>query len=225
MSESAHEQDGPAAEASPQEGPGSPAEAGSDIDGPAAEPDPEPGAPEQDVTAELVRELDERTADLQRLQAEYVNYKRRVDRDRDVVRETARANVLTGLLSVLDDLDRAREHGELTGGFKAVADSLERTLEGLGLERFGETGEPFDPQVHEALMHDHDDDVVDGPTVRTILQPGYRVGERVLRPARVAVVEPRPDPPGSERQGGSTDGVAIGDGADVPDGDAGSRTD
>ena len=151
--------------------------------------------PEEGVTAELVRELGERTADLQRLQAEYVNYKRRVDRDREAVRDTARAAVLVGLLGVLDDLDRARDHGELTGGFKAVADSLERALAGLGLERFGTPGEPFDPRVHEALMHERGDDV-DGPTAQTILQPGYRVGERVLRAARVAVVEPLVAPHG-----------------------------
>lgn len=163
----------------------------------AASPLPqEAGPPEEDVTAELVRELDERTADLQRLQAEYVNYKRRVDRDRESVRDTARAAVLLGLLGVLDDLDRARDHGELTGGFKAVADSLERALTGLGLERFGTPGEPFDPRVHEALMHEHGDDVA-GPTAQTILQPGYRVGERVLRAARVAVVEPLVAPPES----------------------------
>ena len=236
MSQHPHDQDGPAAEAPLPEGPGGQAAAGGagpevagpevdgpEVDGPTSPPvaDPEPGAPERDVTVELVRELDERTADLQRLQAEYVNYKRRVDRDRDAVRETARATVLAGLLSVLDDLDRAREHGELTGGFKAVADSLERTLVGLGLERFGEAGEPFDPQVHEALMHGHDDDV-DGPTARTILQPGYRVGERVLRPARVAVVEPSPDGPRPEREGGPADGTDGAEGPDLPDGDAGS---
>jgi len=158
---------------------------------PPPEPPSEPTAPEVDVTAELVRQLDERTADLQRLQAEYVNYKRRVDRDRQVVRDTAVATVLTGLLGVLDDLDRARQHGELTGGFKAVADSLERTLTGLGLERFGTAGEPFDPRVHEALLHEHSEQV-DGPTAQEILQPGYRVAERVLRPARVAVAEPPP---------------------------------
>ena len=83
----------------------------------AVPPPEETEPPERDVTAELVRELDERTADLQRLQAEYVNYKRRVDRDREAVRDTARAAVLTGLIGVLDDLDRARDHGELTGGF------------------------------------------------------------------------------------------------------------
>jgi len=137
----------------------------------------------------LETQLAERTADLQRLQAEYVNYKRRVDRDRGVVRDNATAAVLTALLPVLDDIDRAKMHGELTGGFKAVAESLERTVSSLGLVRFGEPGDPFDPQVHEALMHDLSDDV-DGPTAQTILQPGYRIAERIVRPARVAVVEP-----------------------------------
>jgi len=139
--------------------------------------------------AAVQAQLAERTADLQRLQAEYLNYKRRVDRDRGLVRDTATATVLSALLPVLDDVDRARAHGELTGGFKAVAESLERTVAGLGLVRFGEPGEPFDPRVHEALMHELSDDV-DGPTARTILQPGYRIGERIVRPARVAVAEP-----------------------------------
>ncbi len=151
----------------------------------------EGAAVDEGVTVELKRELDERTLDLQRLQAEYVNYKRRVERDREAVRDTARATVLTGLLGVLDDVDRARQHGELTGGFKAVAESLERTLTGLGLESFGEPGEAFDPRIHEALMHEHSDQV-DGPTAQQILQPGYRVGDRVLRPARVAVADRPP---------------------------------
>ncbi len=167
--------------------------------------DPEEVPGDVDMTVELVRQLDERTADLQRLQAEYVNYKRRVDRDREMVRDTATAIVLTGLLGVLDDLDRARQHGELTGGFKAVADSLERTLSGLGLQRFGEPGEAFDPRVHEALMHEHSDGV-DGPTAQSILQPGYRVGERVLRPARVAVTEPHPRGGGAAAPDAAADG-------------------
>lgn len=156
---------------------------------PAAEPEEVPV--EVDELTELKVQLAERTADLQRLQAEYVNYKRRVDRDRNLVRETATAHALTSLLPVLDDIDRARDHGELEGGFKAVAESLERIVGALGLERFGKPGDEFDPQVHEALMHDYADDV-DTVTAQTVLQVGYRVGERVLRPARVAVVEPKP---------------------------------
>ncbi len=133
--------------------------------------------------------LAERTADLQRVSAEYANYRKRVERDRLAVREQALANVLAGLLPVLDDIGRAREHGELVGGFKSVADSLESIVTKLGLTSFGEVGEAFDPRVHEALMHSYSAEVSE-PTAITILQPGYRVGERILRPARVAVAEP-----------------------------------
>ncbi len=101
------------------------------------------------------------TDDLKRLQAEYVNYKRRVDRDRELVQQNAVFAVLAGLLPVLDDLDRAREHGELEGGFKAVADSLERIVAAHGLEKFGKPGDEFDPRLHEALMHSHSPDVSD----------------------------------------------------------------
>ena len=133
--------------------------------------------------------LAERTADLQRLQAEYANYRKRVERDRLAVREQALANVLNELLPVLDDIGRAREHDELSGGFKSVADSLESIVAKLGLTSFGENGEPFDPTMHEALMHEYSDEVNE-PTCVRILQPGYRVGERIIRPARVAVAEP-----------------------------------
>ncbi len=133
-------------------------------------------------------QLAERTADLQRLQAEYANYRKRVDRDRVAVREQALANVLTELLPVIDDIGRAREHGELTGGFKSVAESLEAGVAKLGLTSYGENGDPFDPTVHEALMHSYSADVTE-PTCVRVLQPGYKVGDRILRPARVAVAE------------------------------------
>ncbi|GAA2445323.1 nucleotide exchange factor GrpE [Streptomyces glaucus] len=135
--------------------------------------------------------LNERTADLQRLQAEYQNYRRRVERDRVAVKEIAVANLLTELLPVLDDIGRAREHGELVGGFKSVAESLETTVAKMGLQQFGKEGEPFDPTVHEALMHSYAPDVTETTCV-AILQPGYRIGERTIRPARVAVAEPQP---------------------------------
>ncbi|MEV0582950.1 nucleotide exchange factor GrpE [Nonomuraea sp. NPDC050310] len=131
----------------------------------------------------------ERTADLQRVQAEYTNYRRRVERDRVVVKEQAVAGALTELLPVLDDIGRARDHGELTGGFAKVAESLEAAVAKLGLSSFGQKGDPFDPTVHEALMHSYSPDVTE-PTCIEVLQPGYRMGERVLRPARVAVAEP-----------------------------------
>ena len=133
--------------------------------------------------------LAERTADLQRLQADYTNYRRRVERDREAVRELALVNILTNLLPVLDDIGRARDHGELEGGFKSVADALEAAVGKLGLERFGEPGEPFDPSVHEALTHAHSDEVTE-PTAVQVFQPGYRIGARVVRPARVGVAEP-----------------------------------
>jgi len=135
--------------------------------------------------------LGERTADLQRLQAEYQNYRRRVERDRILVKEIAIANLLTELLPVLDDIGRAREHGELVGGFKSVAESLETVAAKMGLQQFGKEGEPFDPMIHEALMHSYAPDVTETTCV-AILQPGYRFGERNLRPARVAVAEPQP---------------------------------
>lgn len=157
---------------------------------------PQPGASAAEFE-DLVTALAERTADLQRLQAEYVNYKRRVDRDREAARQSATGAVLTALLPVLDDIGRAREHGELYGGFKAVAESLERSVAGLGLVSFGEPGEPFDPRVHEALMHSFSDDV-EQPVCQAVLQVGYRHADRILRPARVAVAEPpsaEPAPP------------------------------
>ncbi|MEU9158926.1 nucleotide exchange factor GrpE [Streptomyces sp. NPDC048424] len=135
--------------------------------------------------------LSERTADLQRLQAEYQNYRRRVERDRITVKEIAVASLLTELLPTLDDIGRAREHGELVGGFKSVAESLETVAAKMGLQQFGKEGEPFDPTIHEALMHSYAPDVTETTCV-AILQPGYRIGERTIRPARVAVAEPQP---------------------------------
>ncbi len=129
------------------------------------------------------------TADLQRLQAEYSNYRKRVERDRAVAHELAIGSVLTELLATLDDIDRASQHGELTGGFKAVADQLSSLTNRFGLEKYGTDGEAFDPQIHEALMHDTSADVAVA-TASKILQPGYKYKERILRPARVAVTEP-----------------------------------
>ncbi|MFF9346968.1 nucleotide exchange factor GrpE [Streptomyces sp. NPDC014734] len=135
--------------------------------------------------------LNERTGDLQRLQAEYQNYRRRVERDRAAVKEIAVANLLSELLPVLDDIGRARDHKELVGGFKSVAESVETVVAKLGLQQFGKEGEPFDPTIHEALMHSYAPDVTETTCV-SILQPGYRIGERTIRPARVAVAEPQP---------------------------------
>jgi molecular chaperone GrpE len=152
-------------------------------------PDPADRAGRDAEVEKMTAQLAERTADLQRLQAEYANYRKRVERDRMAVREQALANVLTELLPVLDDIGRAREHEELAGGFKSVAESLEAAVVKLGLNRYGEDGDPFDPNLHEALMHSYSPDVTETTCVR-ILQPGYKVGDRILRPARVAVAEP-----------------------------------
>ena len=149
------------------------------------------GAPTPSQEAELKAQLDERTADLQRLQAEYANYRKRIDRDREVVVNTAKASVASELLAVLDDIDRAAQHGDLTGAFKAVADKLGATLERVGLESFGHEGEPFDPSVHEAVQHDTSPDVA-GPTVTAVLRRGYRFGDRVVRAALVAVTDHEP---------------------------------
>ncbi|RKN36885.1 nucleotide exchange factor GrpE [Streptomyces hoynatensis] len=143
--------------------------------------------------------LAERTQDLQRLQAEFQNYRRRVERDRVAVKEVAVANLLTELLPVLDDIGRARDHGELVGGFKQVAESLETVAAKMGLMQFGKEGEPFDPTVHEALMHSYSPDVTETTCVQ-ILQPGYRIGERTIRPARVGVAEPQPGKPAEQEE-------------------------
>jgi molecular chaperone GrpE len=128
-------------------------------------------------------------SDLQRLQAEYANYRKRVERDRAVAHESAVGAVLTELLALLDDVDRAEQHGELTGGFKAVAERLNSITTQVGLEKYGIEGELFDPHLHEALMNDESPDVT-SPTASKILQPGYRYRGRVLRPARVFVTNP-----------------------------------
>ena len=126
------------------------------------------------------------TADLQRLQAEYVNYRKRVERDRALAHELAISAVLTELLPILDDINRAKEHDELQGGFKAVADQLISVTTRIGLQSFGEAGSSFNPQIHEALMHTTSSEVTE-PTATSILQPGYKYRDRILRAARVAV--------------------------------------
>ena len=137
----------------------------------------------------VVDEVATLTADLQRVQAEYANYRKRVDRDRASTTEFAVASVLIELLPVLDDLDRAGEHGELTGGFKAVADRINTTVEKLGLTKFADAPVAFNPEIHEALMHETSTEVTE-PTASKILQPGYKFKERVIRPARVVVTDP-----------------------------------
>lgn len=148
---------------------------------------PEAEADELTVTK---MELEERTLDLQRLQAEFLNYKRRVDRDRELLRENATYAALTPIIDVLDTIDRAREHEPLEGGFKATAEQLERVVAGLGLVKFGEVGDAFDPTVHEALSHIGTDAEVEVTTCKVIAKAGYKIGDRVVRAAQVLVVDP-----------------------------------
>lgn len=132
----------------------------------------------------------ERTEDLQRLQAEYVNYKKRVDRDRALARQAGVEAVVSDLMPVLDAVALARSHSDLEGGFKLVAEELEKLGTKYGLARFGEVGEVFDPTLHDALMQVPMPEPVEVATVSQVVQPGYRLGERVIRPARVAVAQP-----------------------------------
>jgi molecular chaperone GrpE len=156
--------------------------------------------------------IQERTADLQRLKAEYDNYRRRVERDRQLVAEQATGRLLGALLPTLDDIGRARDHGDLEGPFKAVAESLEASLETLGLDRFGAVGDEFDPLLHEALMHSYRGDVT-APTCVAVYRSGYSFGGRVLRVAQVAVAEPVDEPVGEEDTPG--DSGDLGDGPAV----------
>ena len=157
----------------------------SDLSGESDEP-----AEEGDPLAVVEQALAERTADLQRLQAEYLNYKRRVDRDRELVRENATYAALAPIVDVLDIIDRAREHGDLDEGLQAVADQLERVLSKAGLVKYGEPGDTFDPRLHEALSHIGEDPEVEVTTCKVIAKAGYRIGERVVRAAQVLVVDP-----------------------------------
>jgi molecular chaperone GrpE len=134
--------------------------------------------------------LAERTLDLQRLQAEYANYRKRVDRDRQLVAENATYAALTPIIEVLDTIDRAREHDELEGGFQSVAEQLERVVAAQGLVRFGAPGDAFDPTVHEALSHIGEDAEVEVTTCKVIAKAGYKIGDRVVRAAQVLVVDP-----------------------------------
>jgi len=150
--------------------------------------------------------LDERTQDLQRVQAEYANYRKRAEREQLAAGDRAVGRALAELLPILDDIDRARVHGDLTGALKSVADHFDATLTKLGLVAFGEPGDPFDPTVHDAVTHNESDDVTE-PTCTVIMRPGYRHGERLLRPAMVGVSEPSAAPaaPATGAEAATTD--------------------
>ena len=154
--------------------------------------------------SDVAKQLAERTEDLQRVTAEYANYRRRVDRDRTLVVDQAAERFAAQLFPIVDDIQRARDHDELTGGFKLVADRILGLLEGLGVEAFGAAGDPFDPALHEAVMHDTSADL-QVPTATTVLRQGFRRGDRVLRTAMVAVTDPEPVVAASAD--GATDGT------------------
>jgi molecular chaperone GrpE len=138
---------------------------------------------------DLTEQLAERTDDLKRVTAEYANYRRRVDRDRSLVVDQAAERFALQLFPIVDDIERARDHGDLTGAFKVVAERVLGLLDGLGVEAFGAAGDPFDPSLHEAVIHDTSSEV-SVPTATTVLRQGFRRGDRVLRTAMVAVTDP-----------------------------------
>jgi molecular chaperone GrpE len=149
-----------------------------------------PAKPGLGAELEALRgELEERTRDLQRVTAEYANYRKRVDRDRGTAAEQTIGAVLSALLPVLDDVDRAREHGDLVGPFATVAEAFTAATGKFGLAAFGEKGEKFDPTRHEAVAHLTSADVTE-PTCVEVMRRGYTLGERLLRPALVAVADP-----------------------------------
>ena len=187
----------PAAPTAPEPAP-APAPAGEPVAESVVESSPgADGGPtgEQQEGGDRAAEL---TGDLQRLSAEYANYRKRVERDRVAVVETAAASLLAQLLPLLDDVERARRHGDLTGGFKGVGEALEALTERLGLERYGAAGDPFDPQVHEAVMAAEPDPASPVAVCAAVFAPGFRVNGRVLRPAQVSVAEAGAPAPGQE---------------------------
>jgi molecular chaperone GrpE len=161
---------------------------------------PTPPHPAAQSHGDLEKQLAERTEDLQRVSAEYANYRRRVDRDRTLVVDQAAERFALQLFPIVDDIERARDHGDLTGAFKVVADRVLGLLDGLGVAAFGVAGDPFDPSLHEAVIHDTSSEV-SVPTATTVLRQGFRRGDRVLRTAMVAVTDPEapaPEAPAAE---------------------------
>ncbi|MBB3677767.1 nucleotide exchange factor GrpE [Modestobacter versicolor] len=155
------------------------------------------------VVDDAARQLAERTEDLQRVTAEYANYRRRVERDRVLVVDQAAERFAGQLFPIVDDIERARDHGDLTGAFKVVADRVLGLLDGLGVTSFGAPGDPFDPALHEAVLHDTSPEVTE-PTATTVLRPGFRRGDRVLRTAMVGVTDPESPAPAAAPVAGST---------------------
>lgn len=148
-------------------------------------------SPEQARISELEQQVNSLGEQLKRDQAEYVNSRRRIEAAAEAGKDAAVGRVLASLIGVLDDLELGRKHGDITEGtpFHSIAQKLEEVLGSHGLHRFGAEGEPFDPSLHEALMHEQDDEATEA-TISLVVQPGYRMHERVLRPARVGTRGP-----------------------------------
>ena len=177
----------------------------------AADPKAGPG----EATADKVAEL---TADLQRVQADYANYRKRALRDQEAIAERAKAAVVSQLLGVLDDLDRARSHGDLESGpLKLVADKLLSVLTGLGLAAFGAEGDDFDPVLHEAVQHEGDGAEGSKPVIGNVMRQGYKLGDQVLRHALVGVVDTVADDSGIEA---AATGTTATDATETVDNDA-----
>lgn len=172
----------------------------------ATAPAPSGPAPEAPAPASDADEVAELKSTLQRVKAEYDNYRKRAMRDHQLVAERTKASVVTQLLPVLDDLDRARNHGDLESGpLKSVADKLATALEGLGLSGFGDEGDAFDPLLHEAVQHEGEGT---HPIVGTVMRRGYKVGDQVVRHALVGVVDTVPDADEVEETVDNTDAPA-----------------
>ncbi|SPM29235.1 Molecular chaperone GrpE (heat shock protein), partial [Mycobacterium terramassiliense] len=170
---------------------------------PGPEPSGAPGGTAPAGKGESADKIAELTADLQRVQADFTNYRKRALRDQQAAADRAKAAVVSQLLGVLDDLDRARKHGDLESGpLKSVADKLDSALTGLGLTAFGEEGEDFDPVLHEAVQHEGDGADGSKPVIGTVMRQGYKLGDQVLRHALVGVVD-----------------TVAGDGGEAPAGD------
>jgi molecular chaperone GrpE len=176
--------------------------------------EPAPAQPAAPTSGDLEKQLAERTEDLQRVTAEYANYRRRVDRDRTLVVDQAAERFALQLFPIVDDIERARDHGDLTGAFKVVADRVLGLLDGLGVTAFGVAGDPFDPALHEAVIHDTSP-AVTVPTATTVLRQGFRRGDRVLRTAMVAVTDPEapaaPEAAGTDAPAGAEPAPATDD--------------
>jgi molecular chaperone GrpE len=162
---------------------------------PAAGSQEELAAAVEEALSDVAHDVEEQdpiavlTNDLQRLQADFANYRKRVDKERLEAHEFTTARVLVEFLPILDDFDRAEAHNELTGGFKAVADRVTAITEKLGLTKFGAEKDVFDPNIHEAIAHETSTDVTT-TTVTKVMQSGYRLKDRVIRVAMVVVTDP-----------------------------------